>query len=1483
MKVTKVDGIRFGVSRRERGEGDRGILYQSPKLKDGRQTLEVRFQARVREANKRYSVFFRADNMDSLERIFSEVVSKVWKQTEEQKEEKTDVREVLKSCISPQKYRPEDTKRLDAILRLHVQARMTDAWQEEKNRRIAVKILKLFCQTGSAVSPEKALAAIPKEELEVFWQVCRKTRGESPYVPKSVLSSNDERGTILIEEVFSVLLKTLLDYSSSNESENDGEIASDPVERQIAWLLSDEPRVLSFKSWDRKTKQTKEKKVSLEEIRWSFATEERLSALLVRMRQSLKRGSNRRVAIRLMQGLAQQDNQNLKLVVEEMKEDSQSYEELKRFFGAAYRNYYKTDVLQSIRKKNMKVQIYQKENGLGQLELSSIRKPEKAALTGTLERYASSEKSSAEEMRQLKSLLFGYFYPDAKREIYLWDDDDKDWKEKLFHFPNVKEVYFDSDFLQEEPAGERDPGEALEVLWHESTRMELDYIANPKVQKAEERRRFNAVKNRIKYVNYGKYLQGLRRESDEFKRYWLRFVKEFVEKNYTGSVKITREDCYATKMMVSCWGEIIRFLCGKYIDIGKAVYHFTIPAESAETGEIQCGNVLEPYRKGISSFDYEAIQAEDTLKRDIAVISVSANRTFSMSVIDEEKREQRRKTERKHQDDILMVHKPAELEPLLKEDAQKLLLRFYGGNSTISAPVCSRNDLPLFVLELSSHLYAIRNENFHYVQGKKKELEVSYTRKLWENDREAYAAVTRQRYYANNTGKFYQEEDIQGMVRKLYAKQPGNESASAEQVPAFRNVWKRQALTDDINTYLNRKKQKQEKQIPPFLDGAGEKEKTEKRVMYEGALYFLLKEVYYRDFIRSREAKAYFLRAEDEHKKAASAEARKKGLNYRKRDDAKKKEKAAENFHAFIQTVTKSDPNLSFAGICQAVTQEFTMQNARHPETEIYQHFKMLLPICIKRALQKYLKDNYGFLLTPVDRSSECSGEAHYLDGEKPDCMEFPEGNQTLAAWFTFAHFIHPRQLNLLVGDLKNYLQYREGILKRERLADEQRGGKAEALGRDRKQAGAILKVLEFVRVLSGRVSAQFEDYYGDKEEFAEYLSHYIAFPVEKDDRKFESLKRFYASVFPEEAEGCTNSVSGIYTDAKNPRLLRNIEIARMYTGGDHPFLGECGIRQPLTEEEFRDYSRKETILKDKALFAADPDAARENKSMVVDQQHRKNRITLNDVTDLYAILNDLLGQLATFAYLRERDKMYLLLGFYYMALRSPQDGQQGWEKEELQSARFERGSVRTGLVLYQISSVFEYGKKLPMLEKGNWVFGRGSETIEMKYKNFSGIHKESMNCAMLLFEKPRKHDVIQKLRNYVDHGMYYMDHKKSIVDLYSEFYRDFFWYSRKLRKNVLDSFKAILERYFIEAPGLQLLRDNNGFQVVSESDKKQPLQSVQFTYKLGDGVLKKEARDETFIGEVFRALIYKASEKGKKDEKATFASQKNGTRMKNS
>lgn len=105
----------------------------------------------------------------------------------------------------------------------------------------------------------------------------------------------------------------------------------------------------------------------------------------------------------------------------------------------------------------------------------------------------------------------------------------------------------------------------------------------------------------------------------------------------------------------------------------------------------------------------------------------------------------------------------------------------------------------------------------------------------------AYQKLTKQRYYANNVGLFYRAEEIQELVQELYSQKNITEA----QIPAFRTVLKRK----DLPGYM-------EELGILFPDNTQEKSKGD----FEGTLYFLMKEIYYRDFIVKDKAAAYFLR-----------------------------------------------------------------------------------------------------------------------------------------------------------------------------------------------------------------------------------------------------------------------------------------------------------------------------------------------------------------------------------------------------------------------------------------------------------------------------------------------------------------------------------------------------------------------------------------------------------------------------------------------
>ncbi|MCD7906646.1 MAG: type VI-A CRISPR-associated RNA-guided ribonuclease Cas13a, partial [Clostridium sp.] len=345
------------------------------------------------------------------------------------------------------------------------------------------------------------------------------------------------------------------------------------------------------------------------------------------------------------------------------------------------------------------------------------------------------------------------------------------------------------------------------------------------------------------------------------------------------------------------------------------------------------------------------------------------------------------------------------------------------------------------------------------------------------------------------------------------------------------------------------------------------------------------------------------------------------------------------------------------------------------------------------------------------------------------------------------------------------------------------------------------------------------------------YMSQFIDFGWTGEGSAFDALKAFCQDTLP------GDETVDLYADAENPKLLRNIEVARMYAGGDLPLPG----RGKVTAEEIRQYYEKKPEIE--AILAAGLCKNEEDQKQVSIQQQRKGRLTLNDVTEIYGLINDLLGQLVSLAYLRERDQMYLMLGFYFMALRSAQN----WTGEELQQAFFKNTCVSEGLVLYQVVSVFDYSMPLPYPTGEKWKTQGGQ--LGSKLGRFYAIHEKSLICALRLFGSETCNDRAVDIRNYIDHGHYFAKHSKSIIDLYNEFYRYFFWYSRKLRNSVLHNFQTALERCFVET-SLEFRKE--GFQI-------KELKSMDFTYKLKEGkTCKYAARDARFIRELKAVLEYR-------------------------
>ncbi len=1387
MKLTKVDRVRMAVSRYEDKNG-RSILYPVPNWSKETVTNQ-KIKERIDSANRLYHVFFKNDIPVDLEKHFEEICKIASKSNEgtlignlmNYREYEAEVKgKTVKKQIRKFECASSGKKDLTDVLQLHIKQRMKEEWQQEEYSKIVVSILKCICNGKDYKEEIKRLYGYKKREFILFMNLC-KEQGGRPYV----------KSTSSLEDVFSLVIKAVAEQCDVEAYyKNDVDAMEQNLEMQIAFL----EQLRTVKEKPRNPKDTP-KTIELHKFSYEYATEERMNAILVRMRKSLKRDNQRQIAIKLLQAIAQMEKQSLQSVIKQMKADEQQCLQLKKFLIAVNKDYHHINIVMSMKYMDIKVQPNKE-----QLDLSSVKNDKKKVLNETLEQYASSKENSDEILLKIKTILFDYFSVEDKGKKFLAI-------EKIWSFPTNNMQYFDSEFIPFCPEEEMSNQPMLEDFW----------IEDQKTNRKKDR----AIKKRMNYVNYGTYLKLTVDETDAFRLYWCAFLKEYIEKEWINKKEFLQEtDCFTSTMMIKCWKHLIRFLCGKYIDIGKSVYHFVVPEDMTMKKDVRYDVIKSKYEDGISSFALEVIKAEETRQRAIAHATATAVSNFSRAIVDYATLELKNL---ENAEDILVMEEKL-LKEIIRQDVGKQILRFYGGMSNFAdqnrliqnqgtkEEVERKEETQKLVIELWNHFKKLRNANFHYTEGSEIAITGDYTQLLMANDQKAYEQIVRKRYYSNNASMFYKEQDIITLVKRLYSHTEWNEA----QIPAFRTVWKQKDMVEDLGAW---------KEIKLFPEWQVDKNKT---TQFTLALYYLLKEIYYHEFIGGTEIKERFLKAVDNYVN-----------KYRSKEFYNKEYlNAGTNFQNYLK---KLDRKASFGMICQSVMQEYNQQNAKEEDEEIYKHFKMLLPLCIKHAFQDYIneKKEYSFLKTPY--CYERTGEPVYLEDVaiQYHFSSNKKDSKKLYEWYTLAHFISPRQLNFFIGEWKNYIQYRKDIFRRSEYANQFQNNAS--LYRKEKndmetkvaQAEAIVEILEFVRQVTGKVSNNFHDYYKDEEEYAKYIYQYIDFELLDNEMYFSSLKQFCQNTLPD------GEVIDIYADAENPKVLRNIELTRMYAGGDIRLEGH----KKVCRDEIKQYykNKKEIVeIQSKGLCETP-----EQQKKVKKQQELKNRITLNNVTDYYELTNDLLGQLISLSYLRERDYMYLLLGFYYMALRSNDD----WNGEVWNAIRDEKYQVNGGFVLYQVVSIFDFGIKLFYKDSKNKWSTRGGQ-LSGKLGTFDMYHKTSLAYAIRLLENEKCDEDISNLRNYVDHSKYYMNHDKSLLELYNEFYAKFFGYSEKLKQNVLHSFQSILEDYFVV---YKVKFKEKGFYIDDN------LESMMFTYKLKDNKTTNiPAREKEYLKELKQVLEYK-------------------------
>ena len=1503
--------VAVGVEKTSNSEanvGNRGMLYDihsDVNKSDDDYTIK-QIEERIADANRRYKVFFRADNIRTLKSHFTEIVKRAYEflsvenKTEKEKVEglidllrnykgysyEKDNNEIICN-VSKFAYAPEG-KNIKWLMTNYVYEYMENCWYKNEVLETTVKILMLLCDGKNySVNIKKFVQQKGIDALMLdFGSAVAECKG-APFI----------WGTSDLENLFERLISRIIYKCDKENREKYIQNDKDGIEK----LINEQVKAISKLAY-LKVDKTEIKLNDESAFTCEYTEEERLNAILIRMRKTLKRDTNRGIAIELLKALA---SGKYNASVADLIKNKEK--ELKHFIDSVNKDYYKFSIIKSVKNMDVKAQVYSKNNGDQREQdkeciyaLSISNKEKNIGLIQTMEKYVSSQESSDAMLIQIKEWLYSFFMPsyyDENKNLFT--------VKKIWKFPKIEKVYFDKGFKCTRTQDEN----------REETQCSIEKIWDAKTDDKYNRIHIDQklLRKRIGYVNVGRYLELVSCKNtkenennlnenkcvDPVKKYWVTYIKDYVEKDYVNAKgKLKEDDCLASSMLYACWQSIIKHLSEKFISIGKMVYHIAMPEDMSIKGSEQGGTsygIVQPaYMNGISSFKYEDISAEDNLQRSIAGATVAAVNNLTRAAFSDEV-----------EDCLLLKNMTSDneqtIENTIRGNAVKRILRFYGGVSLYKKDEADQTSLynkfeknkKAFADELVRLLAIVRNENFHYTDGCLNNEKVNYTKSLLQRDIERYRELVRKRYYTNNVANFYNQDKIIELVKNLY----GHTNTGEAQIPAFQSIWKRKDLPND---FANIAKEIRKSDIGNVVnDDNDNKDNNDNNdnIKLFGAIYFLLKEIYYRDFIldNNRNAIEKFSNILDiEYAKINTK------IEKNKFDDLKKlgiNSYAEKNFKVYVDNHKYIDDEnkifVSFGSLCQKIMNQYGVQNTNR-EDEKYKHFKMLLIKYTKLAFIDYLKEKYEWLFQcngQINEETETSNgnanaNAAYLndvtDGIKVPFANIIAGENTeqtagdasikdslsevyKMAWYTWGHYIHPRQLNLLIGECKNYIQYKNDIAKRAEAAG-QGFSDSEKLKNENRiiKVRAIIGILEFVKNVSGGITQEADDYYDNlsevegqgKDEYAQYLSNYITF-AEKDKATFEELKKFCL-------DGNKDIQFDMYVDMGNPKILHNIEFARMYAGGEMPLLESKEYK--ITNEEIR-----ECISQSKNIAALQSKSRCENEKEqkeIVEYQQLKGRITLNDVTNIYEIVSELLGKLVSLSYLRERDQMYLLLGFYYVMLQ----GEYVWSKEaEFNTGVIEENinnkrTINCGLVLYQLISVFDFGVKFVNWEKVGdkyiLIQSENYETLSRKLvKKFYPSHKDSYLCAIRLLHDDNKHDKdITDLRKYVDHLHYYTKRDKSIVELYSEYYTKFFGYSTRLKHSVINNFINILDSNFIDAEvkiyRMETSETNSPKIKVVLGDK---FGSKKFDYIIKDGKkVQLPARSEKFVGMLKAVLEYK-------------------------
>ncbi len=1127
--------------------------------------------------------------------------------------------------------------------------------------------------------------------------------------------------------------------------------------------------------------------------------------------------------------------------------DNNSRKLIDSFLNAVRKDYSRFDVnseftkktIKSISNQNLIVQpINVTESTLLALPVPSqqgkktqYKKGEKAALNEFLLMYASLDEGiRMSYLRKLRRLVEVFFAPSLTEASC---DDDLDIGEMI--------DTTDFDVWQKHEKGKQRKGsfvvipEELSNAWNNKKR--LDSVKEKKL--TEE------LLNSIRMQNAECYRYAIRVVNDnalseyffdnpDINAFWVHHIENAVERILKQRLKGNLYKLDIAYLCEKVWKDIINYISIKYIAAGKAVYHFMLNESVLPSGEkfITFDRELPDT---INSFDYEMIKAKETLQRELAVFISFAARNFASNTVKLENLKSQKADVLLWKEEDFNVFKNYND----SKSEMRSVLSFLGGASSWDMTIFEKAypnskfgyDVS-FLNDINKCIYSLRNESFHFVTFKDDtgNWNTDLFGKMFEYEADRCVDIIRKRVYSNNLPMFYQERSIQNVLDKLYS----HPVTRASQVPAFNRVITR-------------------KNARSFLKSIGAELKCEDGhtiEKWESACYYILKEAYYNDFLQSPKVMRLFSEAIN-------------GLE----EDSSNNINAVKNFKEICSKLQ----NGSLSELCQIIMTEYDLQNNKNRKVEssadntlfdkkIFKHYKLLLEKTLMIAFSKYVAADaaYDFIKKPYvqEMPTESAFLSTWSTSVFGDLTDKVRTTPELQKWYVSCRFMNGRSLNQMVGSMRSYIQFVDNIAERAKVT-------GNTLHKDESENVCRIKnaipVVEMCIQLADRYTNEITDYFNDEEDYARHLSKYVDY--ESDTVQglslFEKLKAF--SLEGDESQG-------IFTDHKNPIVNRNVVLSKLF--GADLILGNTVKR--ITKEDISDLQTKREAIESYLISGCCKD--HREQEAVLYYQRLKNRVELRDVAEYSELINELLGQLVNWSYLRERDLLYFQLGFHYMSLNNNTAKPDAYKTISYNELDIKNAILRqiAGLYINGIGILCpsEDGSRYTE-EKRDGGAGDKIRCFANKYSMQSMENDDPYslyNSGLEVFEVLGEHDNVTKLRNYIDHFKYYTDVKKSIIDLYSEVFDRFFTYDMKYHKSVPLLLQNILLRHAVNIePVFETGEKNIGVKEEAVERKKSArikigrILSERFTYKIPaeHKNLVIDARDADYMKTVLNILYY--------------------------